>query len=297
MIDLHSHSTASDGTNSPTELVKKAHLAGISTFALTDHDTIAGVAEAKAAAQSLGMKLIHGVEISCTHSLLGGYGTHQRIDKIIHVVALDFDDTERMHDALQSLQDSRHERGWHIVQKLASILADKDDAIRLQEQIWQAVLNKTGQNPRAVGRAHIAQVLHEMGLVPSVQAAFDKYLADGKSAYVEIQTISMADAIKLIHDCGGLAVLAHPTRYGLSATRTRRLIADFAELGGDACELPNNEPVSLRAMIDRSIAQNQLMVSVGSDFHGSNMPWRKLAAVAKPLPEQVGAWSRFKDCL
>ncbi|MFA9485807.1 PHP domain-containing protein [Moraxella haemolytica] len=295
MIDLHSHSTASDGTNSPTELVKKAHLAGITTFALTDHDTIAGVVEAKAMAQSLGMTLIHGVEISCTHCLLGGYGTHQQIDKIIHVVALDFHDVRRMNDSLQSLQDSRHERGRRIVQKLANILAGNDNALSLQEVLWQAVLDKTGQNPRAVGRAHIAQVLYEMGFVPSVQSAFDKYLADGKSAYVEIETISMAQTIKLIHECGGLAVLAHPTRYGLSATRTRRLIADFAELGGDACELPNNEPASLRAMIDRAIAQNRLMVSVGSDFHGSNMPWRKLAAVAKPSPEQVGVWTCFKS--
>ncbi|WFF38125.1 PHP domain-containing protein [Moraxella nasibovis] len=293
MIDLHSHSTASDGTNTPTQLIQKAHLAGIDTFALTDHDTIAGVMEAKEVALNLGVRLIHGVEISCTHELAGGYGRQKELQKIIHVVALDFDDTKAMHDALQALQDSRHQRGRRIIEKLGEILADDDPD--LTERLWQAVLAKAGNNPRAIGRAHIAQALFELGFVPSVQAAFDKYLADGKAAYVAIETISMQRTIRLIHECGGLAVLAHPTRYGLSATRTRKLIADFAHLGGDACELPNNEPDSLRAMIDRSIAEHGLLVSVGSDFHGENMPWRKLGAVAKVKSGQVGVWERFGE--
>lgn len=294
MIDLHSHSTASDGTNSPSELVKKAHAVGITTFALTDHDTIAGVDEARQSATDLGVRLIGGVEISCSHALAGGFGKNKELNKIIHVVALDFLDVQKMHDELQSLQDSRHHRGRRIIEKLGEILADEHGQAQLTEEIWQAVLGKAGGNPRAIGRAHIGQVLHEMGFVHNVQAAFDKYLADGKSAYVEIQTMTMARTIQLIHECGGLAVLAHPTRYGLSATRTRRLIADFAQLGGDACELPNNEPESLRVMIDRTIAEHGLMVSVGSDFHGDNMPWRKLGAVAKLKAGQVGVWEKFR---
>ena len=293
MIDLHSHSTASDGTNSPTQLIQKAYLAGIKTFALTDHDTIAGVAEAKQAADETGIELIHGVEISCTHELAGVYGKNKELQKIIHVVALDFDDVQAMHQALQSLQDSRHQRGRRIIERLGELLNDGESG-ELTEQLWQAVLMKVGGNPRAIGRAHIAQVLHELGFVHNVQAAFDKYLADGKLAYVAIETISMQRAIDLIHQCGGLAVLAHPTCYGLSATRTRKLIADFACLGGDACELPNNEPDSLRAMIDRSIAEHGLLVSVGSDFHGSNMPWRKLGSVARPKTGQMGVWEKFR---
>src|SRR5699024_9211067 len=86
--------------------------------------------------------------------------------------------------------------------------------------------------------------------------------------------------ISLIHRCGGKAVLAHPTRYNLSATRVRKLIAEFAQFGGDGCELPNNdEPLSTRRMVDRSIAEHGLQVSTGSDFHGTSMPWRKLGDV------------------
>lgn len=291
-IDLHTHSTCSDGTNTPTRLVELAKQAGIDVLALTDHDTIAGLDEAHAAAKAYGIQLIAGVEISCTHTLSGGYGKREQIDKIIHVVALNFTNLDKMHQALQSLQDSRHHRGQDMVKKLAGLM-NADDADALEDHLWQAVLTKAGGNPRAVGRAHIAQALHELGFVPSVQAAFDKYLADNKPAYVPIQTISMADAVALIHECGGVAVLAHPTRYKLSATRTQRLIADFAECGGDGCELPNAEPISTVDMISRAIAKHGLLVSVGSDYHGANMPWRKLGATASIRAGQAGVWSRF----
>ncbi len=268
---------------------------GIDVFALTDHDTVMGIDEARHSADELGIRLINGVEISCQHTVTGGYGKHREIDKIIHVVALDFDDVTKMHTALQALQDSRHQRGYLMVQKLGEILCDDMvDAQALSERLWQAVLIKAGGNARAVGRAHIGQVLYEMGYVHNVQAAFDKYLADNKPAYVAIDTISMADAVRLIHDCGGLAVLAHPTRYKLSSTRTQKLISDFAECGGDACELPNNEPISTVDMVSRAIAKHGLLVSLGSDFHGSNMPWRKLGVTTKPKAGQVGVWTKFK---
>lgn len=293
-IDLHMHSTCSDGTNTPTELIKKVALAGIEMAALTDHDTIKGLDEAKEAAKMVGVELIRGVEISCTHTLSGGYGKHQQIDKIIHVVALNFSDSLKMNEALQSLQDSRHLRGRQMIQKLADLLMDHpDEAAALFENLWQQVLTKVSGNARAVGRAHIGQVLHELGYVPSVQAAFDKYLADNKPAYVPIQTINMADTVALIHECGGLAVLAHPTRYKLSATRIQRLISDFAQCGGDGCELPNHEPLSCVEMVSRAIAKHELAVSLGSDFHGSNMPWRKLGSTAAMHKNQVGIWERF----
>ncbi|TWV83892.1 PHP domain-containing protein [Moraxella sp. VT-16-12] len=293
MIDLHSHSTCSDGTYSPQELVLLAKNAGISTFALTDHDTILGLDDAHQKARQLGVRLINGVEISCHHTLFGGYGKNQAIDKVIHVVALDFLDKRYLGDKLTALQHSREYRGRSIIAKLATLL-DYDETILVQQ-----VLNKVNHNPKAIGRAHIAQVLFELGLTKSIQDAFDKYLADNKPAYVAIDAMSMTQTVQLIHDCGGLAVLAHPTRYGLSATRTRRLIAEFADMGGDAVELPNSEPVSTRAMIDRCVKEHDLLVSVGSDFHGANMPWRKLGKVATIKPEQVGVWERFRpssDC-
>ena len=287
-FDLHCHSTCSDGTYAPTEVVQRAHAAGVNVLALTDHDTLAGIDEARAAAIACDMQLINGVEISCKHTLIGGYGKNKSTNKIIHVLGLDFTDRERMHATLQQLQDSRATRGQRITEKLSELLDINYD------ELWQAVLDKAGGNPQAVGRAHIGQVLFERGEVKTVQKAFDKYLADNKPAYVAIEALTMQHGIELIHACGGKAVLAHPTRYQLSATRVRKLIEEFANLGGDACELPaTSEPVSTRRMVDRSIAEHNLAISIGSDFHGSNMPWIKLGNVPVMKEGQRGVWEKF----
>lgn len=312
-IDLHSHTTASDGTFSPSELLQLAKNANIDTFAITDHDTIAGFLQGRAMAQTLDIRLVSGVEISTQHTIVGGgYGKNQALNKSIHIVGLNFGDFDKMQTALNAVQDERAGRGRAIVEKMATILANDlmllnklgfahlvnksadDVAAFLVCQLWSAALAKAGDNPKALGRPHIAQVLCEWGVVASVSQAFDKYLGDDKGAYVPLKTLDMAQAITLIHACGGLAVLAHPTRYGLSATRVRKLIGEFAELGGDGCELPSpSEPVSTRAMIDREIAKNGLLVSVGSDFHGTITPWRKLGQVAPLKAGQVGVWERF----
>lgn len=286
--DLHCHSTCSDGTYAPTEVVKRAHAAGINVLALTDHDTLVGIDEAREAANAYDIQLINGVEVSCEHTLSGGYGKNKSTNKIIHVLGLDFTDREKMHATLQQLQDSRATRGQRITEKLSELLDIDFD------ELWQAVLDKAGGNPQAVGRAHIGQVLFERGEVKTVQKAFDKYLADNKPAYVAIEALTMQHGIELIHACGGRAVLAHPTRYQLSATRVRKLIGEFAQLGGDACELPaTSEPISTRRMVDRSIAEHNLVTSIGSDFHGSNMPWRCLGDVPILNEDQQGVWELF----
>lgn len=291
-IDLHCHSTCSDGTYAPTEVVQRAHAAGIEVLALTDHDTLLGIDEASIAANACGMQLINGVEISCEHTLSGGYGKNKSTNKIIHVLGLDFSDRQQMHETLQQLQDSRASRGQRITEKLSELLAIDYD------ELWQQVCVKAGNNPQAVGRAHIGQVLYERGEVKTVQKAFDKYLADNKPAYVPIEALSMERGIELIQACGGKAVLAHPTRYHLSATRVRKLISEFAALGGEACELPaNSEPLSTRRMVDRSIEEHQLAASIGSDFHGSNMPWRRLGDVPKLEANQRGIWQSFEQTL
>lgn len=273
-VDLHAHSTCSDGSNSPAELLQRAHKANIDVFALTDHDTLAGLPEARKIANELGIQLIDGVEISCQHALSGGYGKNKVQEKVIHVLAFGFNNHELMDETLSQIQLSRATRGYKIVEKLSVLTETPFD------DLWQAVLEKADGNAQAVGRAHIAKVLLEKKLVVSMQKAFDKYLADNKAAYVAIDSLSMADTIELIHRCGGRAVLAHPTRYNLSATRVRKLIGEFAELGGDGCELPSDdEPVSKRRMVDRSLAEHKLSASIGSDFHGDSMPWRKLGQV------------------
>ena len=287
-IDLHCHSTCSDGTYAPTEVIQRAHAAGVNVLALTDHDTLAGIDEASVAAKACNIQLINGVEISCEHTLSGGYGKNKSTNKIIHVLGLDFTDREKMHQTLEQLQDSRASRGQKMTEKLSELLDISYD------ELWHAILEKAGGNPQAVGRAHIGQVLFEQGHVKTVQKAFDKYLADNKPAYVAIEALTMQHGIELIQACGGKAVLAHPTRYQLSATRVRKLIEEFAQLGGDGCELPaSTEPVSTRRMVDRSLAEHKLAASIGSDFHGSNMPWRRLGDTPILNPEQQGIWQSF----
>ncbi|MDO5768772.1 MAG: PHP domain-containing protein [Psychrobacter sp.] len=290
-IDLHCHSTRSDGSDAPADLVKRAQQVGINMLALTDHDTIDGLDEARLIANDCGIALVNGVEISCEHTLTGGYGKNKAKDKIIHVLGLGFDDTHTMQLALETLQQSRATRGQKIVERLSEILSlDEGQA----NQLWQAVLDKAGNNPQAVGRAHIGQVLFERGVVKSVQQAFDKYLADNKPAYVAIEALTMADAIALIHQCGGKAALAHPTHYRLSATRVRKLIAEFAALGGDATEVPTDaEPKSTRQMVDRSVTEHGLSVALGSDYHGSSMPWRRLGDTPLLGDRQQGIWEQW----
>lgn len=291
-IDLHSHSTASDGSYSSSELVAFAKQQNLSMLAITDHDTMAGYLSV--CHQATDIRLIAGVEISCRHMLMGSYNKKSynkncpNTEQIIHVVGLAVQDTAIMQEALQAIQQSRAVRAKQMIAKLA-VLLDKD-----AEQLWHSALQKVAGNANALGRVHIAQVLYDLGAIKTIKDAFDKYLADGKCAYVPLDTPTMAMVVALIHRCGGFAVLAHPTRYDLSATRVRRLIADFATMGGDGCELPAlDEPKSTRQMIDRAIAEHNLLVSVGSDFHGTTMPWRQLGHVPTPNVEQVGIWERF----
>lgn len=288
-IDLHCHSTRSDGTFSPTEVVQKAHEKGVKILALTDHDTIAGIDEARTMADSLGMLLINGVEISCRHRVIGGYSKKPaQVEKVIHVLAYGFDDLEKMHSRLSAIQQSRATRGRAICEKVAKVCQlDFDD-------FWQDVLKEACGNAEAVGRVHIAKVMVNKGVVADVQKAFSGYLADHKSCYVALDGLNLKDCVNLIHDCGGKASLAHATRYNLTANKVRKLIADFANAGGDAVELPaTNEPVSTRHMVDRVIKEHKLAISIGSDYHGTTTPWRTLGGVPKLHEGQIGIWEQL----
>lgn len=285
-IDLHCHSTRSDGTYTPSEVVQKAFDKGVKVLALSDHDTVLGIDEARQTAEKLGLRLINGVEISCRHRVIGGYSKKPaQAEKVIHVLGYGFSDMAKMNARLSAIQQSRETRGYAMCQKVA-------DTFRLSiDEIWQAVLIQAKGNAQAIGRTHIAKVMADFGLVTDVQKAFTGYLADHKSCYVALDGLSLKDCVQLIHDCGGKASLAHATRYNLTANKVRKLIADFANVGGDAVELPaSNEPPSTRHMVDRSIREHGLKVSIGSDFHGTTMPWRVLGGVPKLHEGQVGVW-------
>ncbi|MBI2169263.1 MAG: PHP domain-containing protein [Actinobacteria bacterium] len=216
MIDLHTHSTASDGTDNPQALVHAAHEAGLSAIALTDHDTLGGLPEASTAAADLGLRLVPGCEISC------------EVDRgTCHLVVLFLDgDAGPLQDRLSDLQRGRDDRNVRIVEVLRAEGLD----ITLDE-----VLVRAGGG--SVGRPHVAAVLKEKGLVASIDEAFDRWLARGRSAYVERARLAPAEAIQLAHASGAVTVLAHPLSLDRTGDDLDAVVAEFASLGLDAMEV------------------------------------------------------------
>ena len=279
-VDLHTHSNISDGTLSPEQLVQAAHEIGIHTLALTDHDTMDGLNLAEKVAQEFGMRLISGVEISSQWSRPAtkkSYG--------VHVVALNMQNPAPLLELLEQQKHIRAVRAKQICDLLIPLIG---------EGIYADVIAKVDNVPDRVTRTHIAKTLVEKGYVSRAQQAFDKYIKEGKKAYVKFDGLGLEETIQVIHASGGFAVLAHPTRYDLSATNIRYLIEIFAKFGGDAVELPPAvDPLGTRQMVDRMIAEFGLKVSVGSDYHGSNMPWIKLGNIPRVNDGQRGIWESF----
>ncbi|MDM1755676.1 PHP domain-containing protein [Acinetobacter towneri] len=281
-VDLHTHSNISDGTLSPAELVSAAIQQGIHTLALTDHDSMDGVALARQAAQGQDLKIISGVEISSQWSRPATQKSYS-----VHVVALNMQNPAPLQALLEQQKQIRAERAKQICDLLIPLIG---------QDIYNDVLFKVEGVADRITRTHIAKTLQEKGIITRVQQAFDKYIKEGKKAYVKFDGVSLEDTIQVIHDSQGFAVLAHPTRYDLSATNIRYLIEIFAKYGGDAVELPPNiDPASTRQMVDRMIAEHGLKVSVGSDFHGENMPWIKLGNIPRVKEGQVGIWESFVE--
>lgn len=280
-IDLHTHSNISDGTLSPDALVKSAVECGIHTLALTDHDTMDGVELVRKTAQQYDIHIISGVEISSQWSRPAtkkSYG--------VHIVALDMQQPEPLQDALKIQKKIRAERAKQICHLLKSCIG---------QDIYEDVLTLVDGEADRITRTHIAKTLVNKGIVSRPQQAFDRFLKEGKRAFVKFDGLSLQETIQIIHQSEGYAVLAHPTRYDLSATNVRYLIELFAELKGDAVELPSSgEPLSTRQMVDRMIEQLELKVSIGSDFHGDNMPWIKLGHTPVPKADQQGIWNVFR---
>ncbi|TCM63196.1 hypothetical protein EC844_12215 [Acinetobacter calcoaceticus] len=279
-VDLHTHSNISDGSYSPEMLVRAAIEKGIHTLALTDHDTMDGLPLAGEIAHNSALKLISGVEISSQWSRPStkkSYG--------VHIVALNMQHPAPLEALLIQQKKIRAERAIEIC-----ALLEKSTG----RDLYAHVLAQVDGHPDRITRSHIAKSMHHLGMVTRTQQAFDQYLKEGKKAYVKFDGPSIAETIDIIHQSQGVAVLAHPTRYGLSATNIRFLIELFAEHGGDAVELPaRSEPAGSRQMIDRMVAQFGLKVSVGSDFHGDYMPWIHLGHIPQVKEGQIGIWESF----
>jgi predicted metal-dependent phosphoesterase TrpH len=275
--DLHTHSYFSDGQLSPTELVTAAHAAAITHFALTDHDTLAGLPEARRQAELLGLHLIDGVELSTQWTR----ATTKRAVSV-HIVGLGMTDCTALNAVLDVQKDIRARRAEAICQKLEKIT---------KHAAWDAVLASAGGRAEGITRGHIAQWMVDVGIVNKMQQAFDRYLGEGKSAHVPLEWLPMADGVKAITESGGQAVLAHPTRNNLTSTALRHLLIDFKAAGGRAIELPAvNEPPATRGMINRLVKEHDFHVSTASDFHGGQMVWNKLGFVPTLAEGQVGVW-------
>ena len=279
-MDLHTHSHFSDGTLSPAALMEHASCSRVDMLALTDHDTLDGLPEARLAATEHGVTLVEGVEISSQW-----HKPNKKNPFGVHIVALAPKNLTPLQELLAEQQQIRANRAVQICQKL-------EKAIKTDP--WPEVLALADGRAEGVTRSHIASWLVQKGIVARQQQAFDQYLKEGKTAFVPLAWAEMDHVLNIINASGGQAVLAHPTRYGLSATHIRYLAGLFKSLGGHAIELPSAvEPPATRAMMDYLIAQHDLAVSVASDFHGSNMPWLKLGQVPVMKENQRGVWEQF----
>lgn len=249
LYDLHSHTTASDGVLTPTALVNRAVDMRVSVLAITDHDTTAGLAEARntIAQQGLPLRLIPGVEISTL------WENHE-----IHIVGLGMEITHpALSGLLQQQADHRQSRAEQIAMRL--------EKNRIPDALAGARRLATGGQ---ITRAHFARYLIELGVAANMNQVFKKYLAKGKTGYVPPQWCTIPQAIEAIHQSGGVSVLAHPGRYDLTAKWLKRLLAAFAESGGMAMEVAQcQQAPDERTQLGRYARDFNLMASQGSDFH------------------------------
>jgi len=264
--DLHCHSTVSDGALSPTELVHRAHEQGVTSLALTDHDTVAGLSEAQAAADATGITLIPGIELSTSWQ-----------NKCFHIVGLGIDPAyPPLRDATHNLQIMRTERAEKIAAKL--------EKKRIPGAL-EAVKKAAGDG--MITRSHFADFLLSQFHVSTQQEAFDRYLGSGKAAFVSTAWTDLELAVNWITQSGGVAVLAHPLRYNLTASWMKRLLAEFKEVGGQGIEVVtgryNSDEIKLVAGYATLF---ELAGSVGSDFHSPANQWVELGRLA-PLPENI----------
>lgn len=261
-IDLHIHTTASDGTFTPSALVEQAKAAGLEALAITDHDTMAGVPGAMAAGAALGVQVLGGIEISTdyrgedTHVL--GYGLRP--------------DAPELGPVLDWVQQDRRRRNARIAQRM------NRDGIRV------SLGELEEQNPGAtIGRPHFARVLVDQGRADSVSDAFARFLNPGKCYYLPRTYLPMDRAVDIIRRSGGVAVLAHPLQYGYSQADLRRLVADAAGLGVGGMEIYyTGYTREQREMLSALAEEFRLFATGGSDFHGANKPQIVLGALEVP---------------
>ncbi|MCK4864241.1 MAG: PHP domain-containing protein [Gammaproteobacteria bacterium] len=268
--DLHSHSTVSDGTLTPVEMVLRAYEKGVEVFALTDHDATEGLKEAAQTADKVGLQFVPGIEISVTWS-------HQTI----HIVGLGINpDDEALNQGLKVLREFRGRRGEEIALKL--------EKKGLENPLVGA---KKFANGEILSRTHFARYLVEQGRAKDIRQVFKRFLVKGKPGYVAGKWASLEDALSWIQGAGGIAVIAHPARYKISATRLRQLITEFKELGGLGFEaISGSHSPDEEIRMAQLANQFDLFISKGSDFHSPENIYRELGAMQDVPAGSIPLW-------
>lgn len=250
-VDLHTHSTASDGSDSPAELVTAAAALGLSAVAVTDHDTTEGLAEAEDAADRAGIELVRGLELSLDWA-----------PGAMHLLVLLIQNLESLPSRLDRVREGRARRNLAMVEQLRSQGVD----ISMGE-----VRGEGGSG--TIGRPHFASLLVRKGLAPDIPAAFDLWLARGRPAYVERFRLGPAEAIQTAHAVGGAAVLAHPLTLGVEGGELSAVLEELSDLGLDGMEAHyGGYDLPTRASLVNLARRHELVPSGGSDYHGRFKP-------------------------
>lgn len=273
--DLHSHSTASDGTLAPEQLVRSAKLAGVDVLALTDHDTLEGIATASEEAEKRGIGLIPGVEVSVTWN-----------GRTVHILGLRVDHRSAvLRQGLDMLVKFRDWRAQEMGRRLARhrIEGAFDGARALS-------------NGRLISRTHFARFMVSAGHVTDVRSVFKKFLVPGKPGFVPGEWATLEDAVGWIRQAGGDAVIAHPARYRLTRSKLRKLIRQFKDAGGVGLEVVSGSHSKDEYFtMARHARDFDMQASSGSDYHGPENPWIELGQLPDLPDGCVPIWEGWKQ--
>lgn len=266
-IDLHCHSNVSDGVLPPAAVAARAKAQGVDVWALTDHDELDGIAEARQAATALGMHFVAGVEISVTWA-----------NETVHIVGLQINENDPgLQQGLAATRGGRAQRAQEMAAQLAAAGIP---------YAFEGALKFVG-NPDLISRTHFARYLVEIGICADVKDVFGNYLTEGKPGFVPHRWAKLQDAVGWIRGAGGIAIVAHPGRYKFSELKQHVLLTEFSQAGGTGIEVVTGSHTPEQYEVYAKVARNYgLLASRGSDFHGPGESHIELGALP-PLPRAV----------
>jgi hypothetical protein len=273
-VDLHCHSTASDGLLPPAGVVRRAAANGVDMLSLTDHDDLGGLPAARLVADEVGMRFVNGVEISIE------WGGLQ-----VHIIGYAFDADDRvLNDGLAAIRSGRISRARRMAADLETVGIGGcfDGAMRFAE------------NPNLISRAHFARYLVESGVCKDVRSVFESYIVPGRPGYVDHRWATLEESVGWILGAGGVAAVAHPGRYKLSRPEMRLMLDEFKRYGGQAIEIVSGSHSADNVTVFSRLAREYgFLASCGSDFHGPGESYIDLGKLASMPPGLTPVWEAF----